>query len=239
MLPLLAWNSIDIGYRTGGRCRVVLSGLTAALNGGTLACLVGRNGCGKSTLLRTVAGLQPPLRGEVLLEGQPLTALSPVDLARRVGVVTTARPELHQTTVRNLVLYGRLPYTGALGRPTDLDRQVAERALSQTEILNLADRRLDTLSDGEHQKAMVAKTLAQGTDIILLDEPSAFLDYAGRRSLMRLLQRLAHDEGKAILLSTHDVELLPRFADEVWWMDGRQLHIMPPREFDPEVAYQG
>ncbi len=238
MLPLLAWNDIDIGYRTGGRCRVVLSQLSAELRGGTLACLVGRNGCGKSTLLRTVAGLQPPLRGEVLLEGQPLTSIAPVDLARRVGVVTTARPELPQTTVRDLVLYGRLPYTGALGRPTHLDRQAAERALSQTEIQNLADRRLSTLSDGEHQKAMIAKTLAQGTDIILLDEPSAFLDYAGRRALMHLLQRLAHEEGKAILLSTHDVELVPRFADEVWWMDRQQIKIMPPQEFDPEVAYK-
>jgi iron complex transport system ATP-binding protein len=237
-LPTLELQHIDIGYRTGGRCRVVLSDVTASLQGGQLVCLVGRNGCGKSTLLRTAAGLQEPLNeGRILVDGVPMGDLSPIDLARRIGLVTTARPELTHTTVRELVTYGRLPYTGALGRPTATDRREAERALEQTGITALADRRLTTLSDGEQQKAMVAKTLAQGTDFILLDEPSAFLDYAGRRTLMRLLQYLAHDEGKAILLSTHDVELVRLYADRVWWAADQRLQIMPPAEFDPEVAY--
>jgi iron complex transport system ATP-binding protein len=234
-LPQLEIQHLDIGYRSGGRCRVVLTDATASLRGGELVCLVGRNGSGKSTLLRTLAGLQAPLGGSLLLDGTPLADLDATDLARRMGIVTTARPDLPQTTVRELVTYGRLPYTDTLGRPTPLDRQVADWAMAQTGLLPLADRRVATLSDGEQQKALIAKTLAQGTDFILLDEPSAFLDYAGRRALMRLLQRLAHEAHKAILLSTHDLELAARTADTIWHLEGGRLRLLAPHDFDPEM----
>ena len=166
--------------------------------------------------MKTLAGLIPPLRGQVLIDGTDLTTLSPRELAQKIGLVLTQTPDLPNTTLRELVAYGRLPYASWLGKLNDNDLRAADLAIEQLGITALAHRKINQLSDGERQKAMIARALAQGTKYLLLDEPSAFLDYESKQELMSLLVKLAHEKQKSILLSTHDLELAHRYADTLW-----------------------
>lgn len=211
-------NHLSIGYKL-----TVVSDINQELRSGCFVCLLGRNGTGKSTLLKTLAGLISPLSGEILLDGKKLQTYTPAELAKKVGLVLTQVPDLPNTTLRELVAYGRLPYASWLGKLSDKDRQEANLAIQKLGIENLAERRISELSDGERQKAMIARTLAQGTDYLLLDEPSAFLDYESKQELMSLLVHLAHEEHKSILLSTHDHELAHKYADTIWKIEEKRL----------------
>ena len=202
----------------GHRGHAITCALSAELKAGDFVCLIGRNGCGKSTLLRTLAGLLPPVGG----------AVEPHGAAASTSIVLTTAPDLRSTCVRDLVAYGRLSHTGLLGRLKASDRAAADAAMRQVGITALADRPFHRLSDGERQKAMIAMTLAQERDTLLLDEPSAFLDHPSRCDLMALLRRLAHEERKAVLLSTHDVELACRYADRLWVMQDGALQVQEP-----------
>lgn len=206
---------LSVGYGHS----VVASGLTACLAGGELTVLIGRNGMGKSTLLRTLAGVQPPLAGTVTLVAdgtrQPLAELSQHARSRWISVVLTDRVEVPQLRVEDVVGFGRMPYTGFFGRLGDADRRMVDEALRLTGLQLLAGRQVGTLSDGERQKMMIAKALAQQTPVVLLDEPTAFLDYPSKVDTMRLLRSLAHDTGKVIVLSTHDLNLAVRLADRL------------------------
>lgn len=208
-------SDLSVGYKH----RVVASHLTAHLQGGTLTALVGSNGMGKSTLLRTLAGVQPPLEGKVTLVAdgveRQLSQLSRRELSRWIGVVLTDRVEVENITVEQLVGMGRMPYTGFFGRLNDYDHRMVAEALAMTGLTPLAQRQVGTLSDGERQKMMIAKALAQQTPVVLLDEPTAFLDYPSKVETMRLLGRLAHDTGKIIVLSTHDLNLAVQLADHL------------------------
>lgn len=208
-------SDLSVGYKH----RVVASHLTAHLQGGTLTALVGSNGMGKSTLLRTLAGVQPPLEGTVTLVAdgveRQLSQLSRRELSRWIGVVLTDRVEVENLSVEQLVGMGRMPYTGFFGRLNDDDRRMVAEALAMTGLTPLAHRQVGTLSDGERQKMMIAKALAQQTPVVLLDEPTAFLDYPSKVETMRLLGRLAHDTGKIIVLSTHDLNLAVQLADHL------------------------
>lgn len=218
-------SSLSVGYKGSAP---IVKAIEAELSCGEFICLLGRNGSGKSTLLRTLAGLQEPLSGSII------SSCASDSLAPTSSLVTPHCPELYHTNVRELVGYGRLPYTDLFGRLTKTDLQAAEDAMQRVGILELADRLILTLSDGERQKALIARALAQATPILLLDEPSAFLDYPSRRQLMSLLQRLSHEEGKAILLSTHDVELAAAYADRLWILNEHRLEIKNPQDFCPE-----
>lgn len=205
---------LTIGYRD----KTVAQNLEGQVTPGVLTCLIGENGAGKSTLLRTLAGLQPSRGGRVVLEQSDgklldVSALSKSEMARRVSVVLTERPDVEQLTVSELVGMGRLPYTGFFGGLNDDDRRLVERSLELTGTQELARRQVQALSDGELQKVMIAKALAQQTPVILLDEPTAFLDYPSKVDMMTLLGRLAHHEGLTILLSTHDLDLALRLGD--------------------------
>ncbi len=224
-----------IGYREHGGERKVANSLTASLRRGELTCLLGCNGTGKSTLLRTLVGQLPLLEGDILLANDKgkdsLSALSPHQLAKLIGVVLTERPETSQLTVQEVVEMGRQPYTGFWGRLSQEDKRLAEEAMRHVGIHGLRNRKIDSLSDGERQKAMIAKALAQDTPIILLDEPTAFLDFPSKVELLQLLRHLAHEEEKTIMLSTHDLELALRLSDKLWLMDKKQgLQIGTPRE---------
>lgn len=213
-------HDLSIGYRQRhSGCRVMEHIGVSAANA-TLTCVIGRNGAGKSTLLRTIARLQQPLGGHVDIGGRDAASYSRRELARLLSIVLTARPDTDNLTVGELVALGRAPYTGFWGRLSAADRDAAERAMHMTGILALRDRRVCSLSDGECQKAMIAKSLAQDTPVILLDEPTAFLDYPAKVELMTLLRRLAHDDGKTILLSTHDLETALQTTDRMWLLDG-------------------
>lgn len=222
---------ITTGYRSRHATHVVASDINATLPQGQLTCLLGPNGAGKSTLLRTLAAFQPPLAGEILLEGRPLTSYTTQELATRIGIVLTERPNIQGMTVAELVAMGRSPYTGFWGQLHDDDLAQVEEAIQLVGIENLRWRNVNTLSDGERQKVMIAKTLAQQTPIILLDEPTAFLDYPSKVEVLLLLRRLAHQMNKTIFLSTHDLELALQTADNLWLLAaGEPLLIGTPGE---------
>ena len=233
-------KDLAIGYAAKGNSRVVASGLNAAINSGELTCLLGRNGIGKSTLLRTLSAFQPALGGDVLLntEGNHTSHLSSLTshlLSRTIGVVLTEKLTVRNMTAEELIAMGRAPYTGFWGRLTQQDRRVVRDAIRLVGIESLAGRMIQTLSDGERQKVMIAKALAQQTPIICLDEPTAFLDYPSKVEMMQLLRRLAVQQQKTIFLSTHDVELSLQVADCIWLMEGG-LHVGTPRQLAEQGA---
>ena len=213
----LILKNLSIGYPR----RMLLSGLDVRFPAGTLTALVGRNGTGKSTLLRAMAGLTKPISGEVLVEGNcglritnyELAALSPREAARIVGFVSTERIRITNLKVRDLAALGRTPYTDWIGSQTPQDRAAVDEALSLTGMSAFADKAVETLSDGEAQRVMIARVLAQDTPVILLDEPTAFLDFVARREVCELLARLACERGKTIVFSSHDLALVDEFAD--------------------------
>ena len=212
-----------------GACCVAYD-LNATALPGTLTCLIGHNGTGKSTLLRTIARLQQSIDGRVLIGDNDISTLKPTHLSRMLSIVLTSRPDVRNMTVEELVALGRAPYTGFWGRLSADDRRIVRHSIESVGITAMAERRVCTLSDGEMQKVMIAKSLAQQTPVILLDEPTAFLDFPGKIDLMLLLQRLAHEERKTILLSTHDLETALQTADRLWLLADGALHDGTPHE---------
>ena len=223
-------SNLTVGYQQTRRTpTAVLAGLNATLCSGRLTCLVGANGIGKSTLLRTLAAFQPPIAGQMhyLSDEQAapinLATLSQARLARLVSVVLTAKPSVENLSVEQIVTLGRSPYTNIWGTLRADDRRMVAWAMDVVGITNLRHRLVQTLSDGERQKMMIAKALAQDTPVILLDEPTAFLDYKSKVEVLDLLARLAHETNKMVLLSTHDLEQAVHAADALWVVAKQQL----------------
>lgn len=209
---MIELQHLTVGYGA----KAVLSDISQTVRAGQMVCLLGANGVGKSTILRTLGGFLSPLSGKVLIEGRDLLSLTVSQRSRAVSVVLTERVEVPYMKVTDLVGMGRSPYTGFFGTLSKEDKNIIGEAIEMVEIRNLAERTIDTLSDGERQKALLAKALAQQTPIILLDEPTAFLDFHAKVSTLRLMLRLAHETNKAILLSTHDVEMAIQLSDALW-----------------------
>ena len=220
----LVLKDLVIGYNTRAGQRRVTAPLSVKLPEGRLICLVGRNGVGKSTLLRSLSGLQPPLSGDVLLGGRSIASYSHKALARLVSVVTTRDVPVPSMTSWEVVALGRSPYTQFWGQLSPADKEIVDRSIDITGISPLASRRVGSLSDGERQKVMIAKAIAQETPVILLDEPTAFLDYPSKVSTLSLLSRLAREMGRTILVSTHDVEHALRLSDEVLLLQKEGLY---------------
>lgn len=214
-------KNLTIGYRVGKKRTEVHAGLNFQLFRGELTCLLGANGAGKSTLLRTLAAAQPPLSGNLYLLGRDLPTYSERELSRTIGVVLTDRTQAGGLTVYELVALGRQPYTGFFGRLNKEDKQLVEHALQAVEIAHKSRCYMAELSDGERQKVMIAKALVQECPLILLDEPTAFLDVVSRIEIMNLLHRLAVEENRAILLSTHDIEQALVLADRLWLLSSQ------------------
>ena len=223
-------QDLSIGYRTKGHEKVIASHLNAAINRGELTCLLGRNGIGKSTLLRTLSAFQPKLGGSVLMHEREIDDYTDKELSREIGIVLTEKPDVQNMTVTELVGMGRSPYTGFWGTLDDEDKRVVDEAIRLVSIEELASRMVHTLSDGERQKVMIAKALAQQTPVIYLDEPTAFLDFPSKVEMMQLLHRLAVEEQHTIFLSTHDVELALQLADCLWLMEPDMLSVGTPQE---------
>ncbi|MBQ4062997.1 MAG: ABC transporter ATP-binding protein [Bacteroidaceae bacterium] len=217
-------KDVSIGYKGRGAEHVVARSINATLNGGEVVALIGCNGAGKSTLLRVLGGYEKPLEGSVIYNGVAASEVGPVQLARFLAVVLTDNSVAASLTVRELVSLGRTPYTDFTGRLRSHDKEVVDWAISAAGVEPLAHRAVGTLSDGERQKCMIAKALAQETPVVMLDEPTAFLDFGSKVALFRMLQRLAREMNKAVIVSTHDVELALRLADRLWLIDGGTLH---------------
>ena len=217
MTSLIQAKNLSIGYKIRRTMqKTIAADLSLNLNAGDLICLVGPNGCGKSTLLRTITGLLPPLSGTVHLGGRDVRALTPLGRAKLVSIVLTNPVRAGQLSVYDVCGLGRYPYTGWLGALTDEDRRQVELALDAVGIASFADRFLDELSDGERQKVMIARALAQDARLMILDEPTAYLDVPYRIEIMHILRNLAWREDRGILLSTHDLDLAMRTADRLW-----------------------
>lgn len=217
---VIVGKDVAIGY-SGKQEKIVCQHLNFELYKGELTCLLGANGAGKSTLLRTLAVSQPLLKGQLELMGMPVGNYSVSSRSRLVGVVLTDRTQTGGLTVRELVALGRQPHTGFFGHLNRHDREVIDYALEAVGILHKAMSYVGQLSDGERQKAMIAKVLVQECPLILLDEPTAFLDVVSRIEIMNLLRRLAVEENKAILMSTHDVEQALVLSDRLWLLAGK------------------
>ena len=214
--PLLSISDLDIGYLKKSKTKVVAQNLNATMKPGMLICLLGSNGTGKSTLMRTISSFIPRLKGSITIGDKETRGMTEKEMARMLSVVLTDRIVVPNATVEELVGYGRSPYTGMLGRMNSNDYAVVEDAIQKCGMSHKKYQLASTLSDGERQKAFIAKALAQDTPIILLDEPTAFLDLPARVEVFQLLRHIASTEGKSILLSTHDLELALQMADQLW-----------------------
>ena len=204
-------QSLSIGYSH----KVIAADINAQIKGGELTCLIGRNGTGKSTLMRTLAGFLKPLGGTALLDGRDVGRLSPAERSHLISVVLTDRVDIDGMRVKDLVSVGRQPYTGFFGKMSSDDEEVVNKAIADVGMTDFAGRQVNSLSDGERQKVMIAKALAQQTPVILLDEPTAFLDYPSKKEMFQMLSQLCHEQGKAALVSTHDLDIALPIADSV------------------------
>ncbi len=227
---VIVGRDLAVGYRQErGVAKTVLSAIDLQLHRGEFACLLGPNGAGKSTLLRTLAGTQPELHGAVTIGGVALHRLPKKALAQRLSVVLTDRLQVGNLTVYELISLGRFPYTGLRGRLTPRDHQAVRWAIQVTHLTDLTHQPVTELSDGQRQRVMIARALAQEPEFLLLDEPTAFLDLPTRVEITGLLRRLARQTGLAVLMSTHDLDLALRTADTLWLIteDGQFLCGVP------------
>lgn len=217
--PILHTENLTIGYPILRQAPVVVAeNIDVGLQPGELVCLLGPNGAGKSTLMRSLAGMQTPLNGRIFLKQLPINSFTAKQLAQHLSVVLTEPINAGMLTGWDLVALGRHPYTNWAGKLTAADETAVQQAIDAVGANPLAQRHVNTLSDGERQKVMIARALAQEPDVMLLDEPTAFLDLPRRVEVMHILRQLARETNRAILLSTHDLDLALRNADKIWLM---------------------
>ncbi len=212
-------QDLTIGYSAQSP---ILQNLKFHLPESSLTCIIGDNGVGKSTLLRTITGAIRPISGEVFLGLTSTSSLSAAQKSRTFSLVLTDRIQDDLITVHDLVSMGRMPYTGFFGRMSADDEKIVSAAMEQLKISHLQDRYITEISDGQRQRALIAKAIAQQTPIMILDEPTAFLDYKSRIELMHLLRDLAAN-GKSILITTHDLDLVKKYADWIWAIEDGKI----------------
>ena len=229
-MNVLTTNNLTVGYRKKKRVFAVQQNLQLTLQKGELVCLIGQNGVGKSTLIKTVAGLLKPLEGNIFIENKEISQFSSAQKAKKISLVLTDKIEIENATVYDIVSYGRHPYTDRWGNLLDSDKEKISEALNLVHLNNKKDEPFSELSDGEKQRVMIAKALAQDTEIIILDEPTAHLDLPNRVEIMLLLHSLAHRSSKAILLSTHELDLALQAADRIWLMGNEKVENGVPED---------
>ncbi|MBK3516384.1 ABC transporter ATP-binding protein [Carboxylicivirga marina] len=229
---LLESVNLAVGYNQGSSRQLVLhSKINVQLHRGEFACLLGPNGAGKSTLIKTLSGFIPKISGNVLVDGTHLESYKRNQLAKVVSVVLTEKLQVSNMTVFDLVALGRTPYTDFFGTIGKHDKQLVMQAINDVGLQGFANRQLVCMSDGERQKAMIAKALVQDTPLIILDEPTAFLDLPSKIEIVQLLKKLAEEKQKGILLSTHDLDLALQLADKIWLLgQGRELESGIPED---------
>ena len=226
-------EQLSVGYKGFSP---VVTGINVEIKSGELTCLIGSNGIGKSTLLKTLTGFLPKLGGRLLLDGRDIDLLSQHERAKYISIVLTYKTDVQNLSVAEMVGMGRMPYTGFWGKLNADDRKIVAEAINMVGINHLKDRMVQTLSDGERQKVMIAKALAQQTPIILLDEPTSFLDFPSKVEMLQLLHRLAKETDKVVFLSTHDLELALRIADLLVELDKNGLHVVPAEKVQSEIS---
>lgn len=225
---MIKLEDLTVGYGS----RLLIEHADSEFAAGRLVALIGRNGAGKSTLMRAIAGLSRPMGGRVLIAGRDVASMSAADRARAVALVTTERVRIANMRCRDIVALGRAPYTDWIGRLSAADRQAVDQALEAVGMADYAHRTMDRMSDGECQRIMVARAIAQDTPAILLDEPTSFLDLPNRYQLCRLLARLCHDQGKSIIFSTHELDIALNICDDIALVDSPRLLTLPSAQME-------
>lgn len=227
MNEVIKTQNLSIGYNG----KPLMTDINVSLNAGDIVALAGPNGAGKTTLFKTLTASIKPVSGEVSLMGRNLSDYNATERASLFSLVLTDKPDDMFLKVLDIVAAGRYPYMGLLARLKDKDREIVMQSLDTVGITALAERNFISLSDGEKQKVMIAKALAQDTPIIFMDEPAAFLDYPSKIELIHLMKRLSREQGKTILFSSHDLELLLRYSDQMWLVAPKKsLKVGSPKE---------
>lgn len=230
MTATIKLRDLSIGYFSKNNQKLVGRNISADIFSGELTCLLGANGIGKSTLLKTLSAFQPKISGEIFLDEKEIESYNEKSISKLISVVLTERFDAKDMSVTELVSLGRTPHTGFWGKLSQKDDEIVQKSIRQIGIEELAERPVQTLSDGERQKAMIAKALAQETPVVLLDEPTAFLDFPSKVEMMQLLHRLSREADKTIFLTTHDIELALQMADKIGLMDKDGIRIGVPEE---------
>lgn len=225
-------EQLSVGYKG---FPPVVSNINVEIKSGELTCLIGSNGIGKSTLLKTLTGFLPKLSGRLLLNGRDINMLSQRERAKYISIVLTYKSDVQNLSVTEMVGMGRMPYTGFWGKLNANDQTIVAEAIEMVGIEHLKNRMIQTLSDGERQKVMIAKALAQQTPVILLDEPTSFLDFPSKVEMLQLLHRLAKETNKVVFLSTHDLELALRIADRLVELNKNGLQVVPAQQVKEEI----
>ena len=220
---ILSTSNLTIGYQSKKENIVIAENLNLNLQSGKLIALIGANGIGKSTLLRTLCGIQKPLSGSVLLNDKDILKYEPLSLAQNLSLVLTDKLPPSNLTVFELVALGRQPYTNWLGKLSDIDLEKVNQAIELTQIQHLSNKKHDEISDGQLQKVLVARALAQDTPLIILDEPTTHLDLLHKVSIFKLLKKLSEATNKCILFSTHDIDLAIQLSDEMILMTENEV----------------
>lgn len=220
---MLTIETLRIGYKAGGEEKIVLKDLSATALKGELIAIIGKNGAGKSTLLRTITGLQPALGGRICYEGKNTLDYSRMELAQKVGYISTEIVRASNMSVYDLVALGRFPYTDWTGRINKENHRIIMEAIENAGMRSLCSGYIGELSDGERQRAMIARILAQDTGLMVMDEPTAFLDIGSKYEILHLMHNLAKTAGKTIIFSTHDLHLAISQADKIWLLNGLKL----------------
>ncbi|PCI35354.1 MAG: ABC transporter ATP-binding protein [Flavobacteriaceae bacterium] len=220
---LLSISNASIGYRSGKKENCVAKGISVGIQPGNLVCLLGKNGIGKSTLLRSISKVQPLLSGSIFIKGKNILDYSPREFSKVMSLVLTEKLPESNLTVFELIALGRQPYTDWLGNMTQSDADIIEKALKATHTNHLTGQRINELSDGQLQKVLIARAIAQDTECIILDEPTAHLDIHHKIETFTLLKKLAKEFGKTILISTHEIQIALQLADELWLMNDNKF----------------
>jgi iron complex transport system ATP-binding protein len=221
--PILTTSNLCIGYSSEKENKTIASNINLTLKRGELIALIGANGIGKSTLLRTLIGIQPPLSGEVILNGKNISDYDSISFAQNLSIVLTEKLPPSNLTIFEIIALGRQPYTNWLGNLSDNDILKINEAMELTQITSLANKKHFEISDGQLQNVLVARALAQDTPLIILDEPTTHLDLLHKVSLFKLLKKLAKETNKCILFSTHDIDMAIQISDEMIIMTDKSV----------------
>lgn len=220
-------TNLEIGYKSKGKRNNVFTGINLTLNAGDLVGLIGDNGIGKSTLLKTITGNLAPLSGDIKINNKNSSQFTAQQLAQLLSIVVTEKIGGFNLTVWDVVATGRTPYINIFGKLSPEDESIVTKALEQLNLLPLKDKLIDELSDGQRQKVMIAKSLAQQTPIIILDEPTAFLDHTSKHHLFATLKQLCAEQGKLIIVSSHDLELMKTYINRsVTMAEGNTMEVL-------------
>lgn len=230
---ILSLQNLTLGYK---KDKPLVRDINIKASGGDFIALVGRNGTGKSTLLRSLAGLAHPAAGNILLDGRSLFEMRPTQRAQHISFVSTENIRVAHLRVWDIVALGRAPYSSWSGALSDDDNAIVAKSIEEVGMSTFTDINVDRLSDGERGRVMIARAIAQQSDIILLDEPTAFLDLPNRYHIMELLKSLAHNANKLVILSTHELGMAQELADQLWVIAGESIECGTPLQMENSTA---